>query len=303
MPLHVSPVSRRRFLAGTLATAAGCVTLRNGWGAEPRDSDHWALLADTHIAADPDFSARGANMADNLHRVGEQLIARAGTLQGAFINGDCAYNHGEVGDYQTLTRLLEPISAAGLPIHLTLGNHDHRDHFWSVLSDERAETEAVASKHVSVIESPRVNWFLLDSLHETNVTPGTLGPAQLKWLAAALDARADKPALVLAHHNPTPAANKDKPSLTDTDAFFEVLEPRRHVKAYLFGHTHRWQIAERDGIHLINLPPVAYLFDPTRPNGWVNAELRDAGMTLHLNALDTNHPDHDQVVRLDWRAG
>ena len=28
------------------------------------------------------------------------------------------------------------------------------------------------------------------------------------------------------------------------------------MKAYVFGHTHTWKLAEKDGIHLINLPAI-----------------------------------------------
>jgi hypothetical protein len=47
---------------------------------------------------------------------------------------------------------------------------------------------------VLVIESPKASWFLLDSLHATNVTPGELGAQQHDWLAHELDARSDKAA-------------------------------------------------------------------------------------------------------------
>ncbi|MGB7933682.1 MAG: hypothetical protein WCH04_15950, partial [Gammaproteobacteria bacterium] len=52
----------------------------------------------------------------------------------------------------------------------------------------------VIDKHVSILETPRANWFLLDSLQRTNDLLGRLGEVQLQWLAKALDARADRPA-------------------------------------------------------------------------------------------------------------
>ena len=44
---------------------------------------------------------------------------------------------------------------------------------------------------------------------------------QLEWLGKALDARADKPAVVLAHHNPDRLVNIH--GLTDTAKLFDVL--------------------------------------------------------------------------------
>jgi hypothetical protein len=51
----------------------------------------------------------------------------------------------------------------------------------------------------------------------------------------------------------------------------------------------------------VNLPPVAYVFQKGRPNGWVEATLRDDGMQLKLNCLDKSHPQHDETAELKWR--
>jgi hypothetical protein len=73
------------------------------------------------------------------------------------------------------------------------------------------------------------------------------------------------------------------------------------VKAVFFGHSHHWSLSKHDGIHLVNLPPVAYLFIAGDPNGWVDMRLTDAGATLTLQALDTNHKAHGRVHELTWR--
>jgi hypothetical protein len=153
---------------------------------------------------------------------------------------------------------------------------------------------------VSIVESPRANWLLLDSLDKTNYTPGLLGEKQLAWLAAALDARADRPALVVMHHN----LDRDPQTsgLRDTGRLLEVLAPRRQVKALFYGHTHRWGAEQVDGIHVVNLPTLVWLFDKQQPRGWVDARLRAEGMTLRLNALDPGHSAHGQTLELAWRA-
>jgi hypothetical protein len=92
-------------------------------------------------------------------------------------------------------------------------------------------------------------------------------------------------------------------SLQDTAELMEILRPRRHVKAYFFGHTHRWDIShDESGLCLINFPPVAYVFEEGRPNGWVHATLQPAGARLELRCLDRARKDHGQVVNLVWRA-
>ena len=70
--------------------------------AEGSDADHWALLADTHIAADRDLVHLGARMADNLTRVVAAVTERKPRPAGVLLDGDGAFNKGELGDYRLL---------------------------------------------------------------------------------------------------------------------------------------------------------------------------------------------------------
>ena len=158
---------------------------------------------------------------------------------------------------------------------------------------EKATQRPLADRQVALLRTPRANWFVLDSLEETLATPGLLGQAQLDWLAGALDANHDKPALVLLHHNPGLTGNV---GLKDTAALFAVIRPRKQVKAYIFGHTHVWNVwPDESGIHLINLPPVSYVFQAGEPAGWVHAMLEREGMQLELRCVDPAHKSHGQV--------
>jgi 3',5'-cyclic AMP phosphodiesterase CpdA len=300
MPFHLPPLSRRRFLASGLAACAGALTWRDVFGAEGEaDADRWALLADTHVAADRERVNRGVKMADHLSRVVKAVADLKPRPAGVLLDGDAAYLKGEPGDYRLLGELLKPLAEAGLPTHLTLGNHDQRDNFRSGLLRGAARSP-LASHQVSVVESKRVNWFLLDSLVRTNATPGELGKEQLDWLAGALDARPGKPALVVIHHDPQWTAPAKRSGLVDTERLFEVLVGRKQVKALIFGHTHRWHRERRDGIHLINLPPVGYVFAKEQPSGWVDLRLGDGGAALTLHALGGHRQDGERV-ELTWR--
>jgi 3',5'-cyclic-AMP phosphodiesterase len=302
MPIHLPAISRRQFLVRSLAGGAA-LALSPGLLAAARrtDPDSWALLADIHIAADPNRTARGINMTDHLQAVSRELLALPRRPAGAVIVGDCAFNSGEVADYGQVVKLLEPIRAAQMPVHLALGNHDHRERFWEALQDQKDAKRPLADRQVALLRTPWANWFILDSLEKTLQTPGLLGPEQLDWLAKALDANRKKPALVLVHHNPGTMVNVG--GLKDTEALFEVIRPRKQVKAYIFGHTHAWQVAlDPSGIHLVNLPPVAYLFRADDPAGWVHATLARNGMCLELRCLDAAHKSHGQVVELAWRT-
>ncbi|MBI5775543.1 MAG: metallophosphoesterase [Verrucomicrobia bacterium] len=302
MPIHLPPLSRRDFLVRSLLAGAGATLGSRLFAAEkPADPHSWALLSDTHIDASRAKAMRDVNMADNLIAVSKELAALPQRPANVLVNGDCAVLRGEPGDYATFVELLKPIREMGAPVHLTLGNHDEREHFWAGIAGTKAAKRPVEDKHAALVRSERANWFLLDSLDKVNVTPGVLGAAQLKWLGDALDANADKPAIIVAHHNHAEAEHKG--GLMDSDALFAVLAPRKQVKAYIFGHTHNWRtLRHESGIHLVNLPPVAYVFRPTRPNGWVQAWLQPDGMKLKLNALDPKHPEHGQTVELNWRS-
>src|SRR5262249_45501064 len=150
--------------------------------------------------------------------------------------------HGLKEDYRQVAALLDPLRKAGLPLHLGMGNHDDRAQFAEGLAAYRPEERPVAGRYVAVVAAERANWFLLDSLKTTNESPGELGAAQLAWLAKALDAHATKPALVLCHHNPLSGAAQGGSGLIDTAALFDALEPRKHVKALFYGHTHAWSV-------------------------------------------------------------
>ena len=265
------------------------------------DANSWALLADLHIAADRTRVAREINMTRHLQTVSDELLALPKRPAGVFVVGDCAFNSGEQGDYATLTDLLDPLRGGKLPVHLALGTHDQRENFWQALKEEKTARRPVEDRQVALIPTPRVNWFVLDSLEKTLQTPGSLGQAQFDWLAKSLDANRRKPAIVLIHHNPGTEGNIG--GLKDTEALFEVIRPRRQVKAYIFGHTHKWKIWEDpSGIHLVNLPPVAYIFQKGDPAGWVHATTRRDGLRMELRCVDTAHKDHGQVVDLKWRA-
>ena len=90
--------------------------------------------------------------------------------------------------------------------------------------------------------------------------------------------------------------------LKDSAQLFEVIRPRRQVKAFIYGHTHDWKVSQDEsGIHLINLPPVAYVFKELMPSGWVRAELERSGMKLELRCIKSDHPQQGQKLRLKWR--
>jgi len=303
MPLSLPQLSRREFLKRAAlagAVAAFAPSSYAGLFGKSRDKHTFVFFSDTHIAADAAQKYLNVNMTDHLIACVHELAAWPVKPAAVIVNGDLAYLTGQPGDYAWFGKLIGHVRGIA-PLHLTLGNHDERDHFWKAFPQDAAKLKSVPKKQTTVFSSDRANWFLLDSLELTSKTPGLIGPAQLDWLGRELDARPDKPAVIVVHHNPQfPAPTT---GLLDSLALMEVLAPRKQAKAVIFGHTHNWHITQHEsGVHLINLPPTSYPFKKGRPSGWVRTTLAKDGMELELRALDVKHPEHAQVKDLKWRA-
>jgi 3',5'-cyclic AMP phosphodiesterase CpdA len=303
MPFSLPPISRRQFVAGSLA--AGALAVRPLAAAEAKTNPHViALLSDTHIAGKADTISSGVNMSDHLRQAAAEVLAHAAQPSAVLVNGDLALSNGQLGDYKQFAALVEPLRQAGLPVHVTMGNHDARDNFFAGVTAQKAADSALEGKIVTIVETPCANWFLLDALQRTLTdVHGKLGEEQLAWLAKALDDRSDKPALVMVHQYPQRGLTGEKPTgLVDDEALFQVLAPRKQVKAYLNGHGHVWRREKWDDIHVVHLPAVAYIFHKEQTSGWMLAEMHDDALELTFQALDPQHKFHGEKVRLDYRT-
>ncbi|MGA2031588.1 MAG: metallophosphoesterase [Thermoguttaceae bacterium] len=301
MPIHIPPISRRRFLAGSLAAGAGCLFSPLLPASEVAvDPNRWALLADIHIWQQRHGVHGGVKPADNLAQAVAEIVALRPRPAGMIVAGDCAFHEGRAADYAVLADLVRPIREAGIHIHFVLGNHDHRKTFWAAFPDVKPRPAAVPDKHTAIVETPRARWLLLDSLHKTNDSPGWLGKPQLDWLAKTLDARPDRPALVVAHHNPD-YLHLFK-GLQDVGELVGVMAPRNQAKAYVFGHSHAWSLFADQQIHMVNLPAVAWLFDKAQVRGWIDCRLLPRGAALTMQALDKKDRRHGRQVELAWRV-
>jgi hypothetical protein len=301
MPVYLPPLTRRQFLkrAALASAAAFAPDVQAGIFGKPRDRHTIVFFSDTHIAGDAGKINLGANMTHQLAACAGELAAWPVKPAAVIVNGDLAFQHAEPGDYTQFGKLIGPIRAIA-PIHLSLGNHDGREAFWSAFPADATTASATLHRQAAMFSTSDANWFLLDSLIATSVTPGEVGATQLDWLTQKLDSHPDKPAMVVVHHHPQ--FEDPVPGLKDTEAFMAALAARRQVKALIFGHTHDWRVSRHDsGIHLINLPPTAYVFKAGRPSGWVRATFTADGAEFELRCLDPKHPEHGQVKSLQWR--
>jgi len=308
MPITLPPISRRRFLQRAAAFAGAGALPSLSWAQDEvvrPDPHRVALFSDTHIDRNPATTAGrdGINMSAYLRRCVEQ-VQRDGLPGNTMVCGDVAYSVGLKHDYFQFQSLVLPLLEKGVPVHCIMGNHDHVERFFEAGVAAAPETPPVEGKHITVVETPRANWLLLDSLIQTEVVWGELGADQRTWLGETLDELGDeKPVMVLVHHNFDWVQNDGSDwGLRDAEPFFAELSARQQVKAVFYGHSHKWEHHRRDdGLHLVNLPPTAYVFEAGRPNGWVDCALQEDGLTLTLNCIDSRHQQHGEEVEIEYR--
>jgi 3',5'-cyclic-AMP phosphodiesterase len=305
MPIILPPITRRQFLKSSLALGGTAMLPSRAWTTEDSegaglDPNRVALLADTHISADSNRAYPGTkwpgspvseeehewvNMADCLAQTARSVIALNPRPAHLIVNGDCALSNGKETEYKEFLRLVEPIRAAGITVHVTIGNHDNREKLWQLLPFLKREQMGV---HAGMIELPHANLFLLDSGRK-----GILGEEQLNWIAKELDQRADKPALVFGHFNPCPNRGvRPNKGMRDGAALLKLLAERKHARAYFYGHTHEWQHDRLDHLHLINQPAVSYYFGKGHAHGWLDMNLTETSADLQLHCINRNHAQH-----------
>lgn len=299
MPVHLPAQNRRQFL---ITLGVGAVTCTTG-GAFAKESQEETvyLLNDTHIG---EKHPTNSPVPSHLRQVVNELIELEQKPACVLINGDLALKDGQPGDYRHFAKLIRPLREAQIDTHLTLGNHDHRDVFYKVMKEEQPQAPPVTSRHVSVVQTKFANFFLLDSLHKTMVTQGTLGKEQRAWLAKALDAHPDKPAIIMTHHNPRLGGDPAHfpGGLTDSAELWELLVARPQVKAYVHGHIHHRGYAAHQGIHILNTPATSYVGNPKHSTtGWTVAKLNPKGITLTTRTNDEKHAWNHQSKTLQWR--
>ncbi len=306
MPIILPPIARRNFIKGSL-TLSGSVVASSSLGvggdfSAKFDLNRVALLADTHVSADPNQDYPGTkwpgspvkegehewvNMADCLVRTAKSIISLNPRPAHLIINGDCAHSRGTEAEYKEFLRLVEPIRAAGITIHVTIGNHDNREKLWKLLQFLKKEQLGVPA---GVIELPHSNLVLLDSGRK-----GILGEKQLSWLAQELDERTDKPALVFGHFNPSPNGGiRPIRGMPDGESLLALLTGRNHVRAYIHGHTHEWQHAQKAHVQIIGQPAVSYYFGKGHAHGWVDMKLGKASADLELRTILARHKQNGE---------
>jgi len=182
--------------------------------------------------------------------------------------GDFAYLEGKPAEYANLRRMMEPVEAAGITWDLAFGNHDRRENFFNAFPERVQETPNVPGKYVSIVQTPKADFILLDSLLVGKVE-GAIDDEQRAWLEKTLS-EYKKPVFVGAHH-----------SLDETKVD-DLLRGCPAVAGYINGHHHYWNHTVADGLPALTLPSTGHWGDI----GYVVLNLSDNEALFRLKLED-----------------
>ena len=147
--------------------------------------------------------------------------------------GDMSIAFGEEKEYAILRELLQPLYDRGIKVTLAMGNHDIRASYAKSFPEAAAQS-LVPGRYVHKVETPHLDFIVLDSLKEPDVRGSYkavegcgLGKEQTEWAKAMLP-KLTKPTILCAHHQ-----------IYQTGLKKEILRTAQ-VVGYLHGHHHHW---------------------------------------------------------------
>jgi len=195
------------------------------------------FLSDTHVHAEGHQRAY-------LDRIVSEILAMDPLPKRVVCLGDIAYLRGEVEDYRAGEPIFRRLEQAGIELHFALGNHDRRENFAAVWT-EQAKRTLVPGRIVTAVDLGPCDLILLDTLHEIDdsataherergwITPGQFKGEELAWLKAEM-ARRKRPFFLAAHHRICDITDGDAGELNDLVAECPLCI------GWLHGHEHYW---------------------------------------------------------------
>ncbi len=258
-------MERRRFLGGMLAL--GCQgMLLNSAVADPMlksakkqkrskggfDENLVILISDLHCNP-------GSFQSEKLQRTVKSIMELSPRPRNVVALGDLAYLTGLPKEYALLHEILAPLEEAGIRLTLAMGNHDRRSAFAAAFPKHAAAT-LLQGRYVYIVETPRADIIVLDSLNEDPKTgestvEGVVNDEQREWLRKTL-ANYTKPVFVTAHH----ATKETKVN--------KILLDSPTCCGYIHGHDHVWRpgwfkrnYSKRDLIRTLCLPSTGHWGD------------------------------------------
>jgi len=212
-------------------------------------------LTDPHLFADDGRELYGmktaASFAATLHRALESPPDR---VDAVVVTGDIA----DDGDRPTYERFHSSMSALGVPVFCTPGNHED-----PVIASEVLNAPPLQLCGGADLGRWRV---VLLSSHVPGDDSGWLADPELERLddELAQTAAESRHALVCLHHQPLPVGSPwlDGVGLRNDADLFAVLGRHSCARAVLFGHVHQAFDGSRAGLRMLSTPSTCAQFTP-----------------------------------------
>ena len=204
-----------------------------------------AQLSDCHLPADPQQRYRGINPYKNL----QTLLQKVKDIKPDLVlaSGDLSED-GSRQSYQALRQLLEPLD---VPVLALPGNHDDSGLLAEIFPDSPTDTIRV-SEH-GPWQLVRLNSSLPGKVD------GWLSEKTVSELEHHLRNERQRPRLIALHHQPVPVDSPwiDKYRLGEPEAFLNIIDRHRAVKAVVWGHVHQAFETDRKGTSMLGSPSSA----------------------------------------------
>lgn len=203
------------------------------------------VMSDLHLVGEGELSMT-LDTAARLEQAVEAVNARYGDADFCDLAGDLA-DRGEAGAYRRLQNIIGRLS---IPVVVTLGNHDDRPTYLSVVGADQA---ASTGKVDRVVDAKGYRVIVLDS-SEPGRVDGVLTEAQINWLQKQLSEAMDRPVIVVLHHNANALhIASDDIRMKEPAAFIEALKSHPDVRQVIAGHVHLTSTATYHGLPFTTL--------------------------------------------------
>ncbi|TCT36298.1 metallophosphoesterase [Martelella mediterranea] len=214
------------------------------------------ILSDLHLVPEGKLS-HGLDTAERFELAISFVNQHHSDAAFVIINGDLA-DHGEPAAYERMKAMLPKLTA---DTYLTLGNHDNRDNFITVMGKDHV-AETGCADHVIDQGDQRI--IVLDTKEPEAGGAGRLSEAQLAFLSAALEGAGEKPVLIVLHHNITfLGVPTDCIILENRDAFIDIVKRHDNVRQVISGHVHMSTSGNYRGVPFCTIAGGHYNIEPT----------------------------------------
>lgn len=205
----------------------------------------FVVMSDLHLVPEGELSMTLDTTA-RLERAVDAVIDRYGDADFCVLAGDLA----DLGQRAAYERLQAIVARLPIPVHITLGNHDDRPTFLEVFGAEFAGETGNVDK---VIDVKGYRVILLDS-SEPGRVDGVLTTEQIAWLTARLAEAADRPVIVILHHNANALhIASDTIRMLEPEAFIAALKTHPDIRQVIAGHVHITSTATFRGLPFTTL--------------------------------------------------